>query len=29
VCGDSIGDERLAVMPAARFCVDHQADLEV
>jgi RNA polymerase-binding transcription factor DksA len=29
VCGDSIGDERLAVMPAARFCVDHQGDLEV
>jgi RNA polymerase-binding transcription factor DksA len=28
-CGLAIGDERLAVVPAARFCVDHQADLEV
>ena len=28
-CGHAIGDERLAVLPAARFCVDHQADLEV
>ena len=29
LCGDSISDERLAVMPAARFCVGHQADAEV
>ena len=29
LCGDSIADERLAVMPAARFCVGHQADAEV
>jgi len=28
-CGEAIADERLAVMPAARFCVDHQADAEV
>jgi RNA polymerase-binding transcription factor DksA len=28
-CGHAIGDERLAALPAARFCVDHQADLEV
>jgi RNA polymerase-binding transcription factor DksA len=27
-CGDAIADERLAVVPAARFCLDHQADLE-
>jgi RNA polymerase-binding transcription factor DksA len=29
VCGDSIADERLAVMPATRFCVGHQGDAEV
>ena len=29
VCGDSITDERLAVMPAARFCIGHQGDAEV
>ena len=23
-CGSSIGDERLAVQPAARFCIAHQ-----
>ncbi|HEY8545933.1 MAG TPA: TraR/DksA C4-type zinc finger protein [Acidimicrobiales bacterium] len=23
-CGSAIGDERLAAVPAARFCVDHQ-----
>ena len=28
-CGDRIPDERLAVVPAARFCADHQADAEV
>ena len=28
-CGGAIADERLVVMPAARFCVDHQADQEV
>jgi RNA polymerase-binding transcription factor DksA len=28
-CGESIGDERLTAVPATRFCVDHQADLEV
>ena len=27
-CGEAIPEERLAVMPAARFCVQHQADLE-
>ncbi|HEX6238947.1 MAG TPA: TraR/DksA C4-type zinc finger protein [Acidimicrobiales bacterium] len=27
-CGDAIDDERLAVVPAARFCLDHQSDLE-
>jgi RNA polymerase-binding transcription factor DksA len=27
-CGDAIGDERLAAVPAARFCVEHQADVE-
>jgi RNA polymerase-binding transcription factor DksA len=27
-CGAAIGDERLAVVPAARFCVEHQADVE-
>ena len=29
VCGDTITDERLAVMPAARFCIGHQGDAEV
>ena len=28
-CGEAIADERLTAVPAARFCVDHQADLEV
>jgi RNA polymerase-binding transcription factor DksA len=28
-CGDAIAEERLEVMPAARFCVQHQADAEV
>jgi RNA polymerase-binding transcription factor DksA len=28
-CGGPIDDERLAVMPAARFCLDHQGDAEV
>jgi RNA polymerase-binding transcription factor DksA len=27
-CGAPIADERLAVVPAARFCVQHQGDLE-
>jgi RNA polymerase-binding transcription factor DksA len=27
-CGGDIGDERLAVHPAARFCVGHQAIAE-
>ena len=27
-CGQAIDDERLASVPAARFCVRHQADLE-
>jgi RNA polymerase-binding transcription factor DksA len=26
VCGDDIGDDRLAAMPAARFCTLHHAD---
>jgi RNA polymerase-binding transcription factor DksA len=29
VCGATIADERLAVMPAARFCIGHQGDAEV
>jgi RNA polymerase-binding transcription factor DksA len=29
VCGDSITEERLAVMPATRFCIGHQGDAEV
>ena len=29
VCGGAIPDDRLAVVPAARFCADHQADAEV
>jgi RNA polymerase-binding transcription factor DksA len=27
-CGAAIGDERLAAMPAARFCVAHQTEVE-
>jgi RNA polymerase-binding transcription factor DksA len=27
-CGGAIGDERLEVVPAARFCIEHQADVE-
>jgi RNA polymerase-binding transcription factor DksA len=27
-CGGPIGDERLVAMPAARFCIAHQAELE-
>jgi RNA polymerase-binding transcription factor DksA len=27
-CGEAIGDERLASVPAARFCVRHQGDVE-
>ena len=27
-CGEAIADERLATLPAARFCVQHQADAE-
>src|SRR4029453_8817954 len=29
VCGGAVPDERLAVVPAARFCMDHQGDAEV
>ena len=28
VCGRPIGDERLQALPAARYCVDHQAEVE-
>lgn len=28
VCGEAIPDERLEAVPAARFCVEHQADQE-
>ena len=28
VCGRAIGDDRLEAMPAARLCVDHQAQVE-
>lgn len=28
VCHQPIGDERLDAVPAARFCVEHQAELE-
>ena len=28
VCHDPIGDERLEVLPAARFCVAHQVEAE-
>lgn len=27
-CGEPIADERLEALPAARFCVQHQADVE-
>jgi RNA polymerase-binding transcription factor DksA len=27
-CGDPIADERLAAMPATRFCLSHQAEAE-
>lgn len=27
-CGNAIGDDRLAAMPAARFCIAHQAEAE-
>ena len=27
-CGDAIGDERLEVQPAARFCIAHQVAAE-
>jgi RNA polymerase-binding transcription factor DksA len=27
-CGDAIDDERLAAVPATRFCVDHQTEVE-
>jgi DnaK suppressor protein len=27
-CGGAIGDDRLAAMPAARFCISHQAEAE-
>ncbi|HKX72250.1 MAG TPA: TraR/DksA C4-type zinc finger protein [Acidimicrobiales bacterium] len=27
-CGEPIGDPRLEAVPAARFCVEHQADVE-
>jgi RNA polymerase-binding transcription factor DksA len=29
VCGHPIDDERLAALPAARFCIGHQGDAEV
>jgi RNA polymerase-binding protein DksA len=28
-CGCEIGDERLAAVPATRFCLDHQSDAEI
>ena len=28
VCHKPIGDERLDAVPAARFCIEHQAELE-
>lgn len=28
VCHKPIGDERLDAVPAARFCVEHQAEME-
>jgi RNA polymerase-binding protein DksA len=27
-CGEPIGDERLEAVPAARYCVEHQAAME-
>ena len=27
-CGSAIGDDRLAAMPAARFCIAHQTEAE-
>ena len=27
-CGEVIGDDRLSVVPAARFCVEHQSAAE-
>ena len=27
-CGCAIGDERLVAMPAARFCLEHQSQVE-
>lgn len=28
ICHQPIGDERLDAVPATRFCVDHQAEIE-
>lgn len=28
VCGEAIPDERLEAVPAARYCVQHQAEME-
>lgn len=28
VCGRAISDERLEAVPATRFCMDHQAEME-
>ena len=28
ICSKPIGDERLDAVPAARFCVEHQAEIE-
>ena len=28
ICGKDIGDDRLDALPAARFCVEHQAEVE-
>lgn len=27
-CGKAIGDDRLDAVPAARFCLEHQAEME-
>jgi RNA polymerase-binding transcription factor DksA len=27
-CGEEIGDERLAAVPATRFCLEHQSQVE-
>jgi RNA polymerase-binding protein DksA len=27
-CGRDIGDERLEAVPATRFCIEHQSDVE-